>query len=412
VASHGREPSCELEKLNRTSGNGTQGIEWLYARTFILFYSGRRVAKEHQAAEDEPPRKKRRLPRGVQGVYASDMTFVTPENVAGRGGWKVTPLGRLIRPIRMRPEHPLPEQILPTTKSKSKGKQVKGGETKKKRRIREPPTRARRRTIDPLKYGSQQLKGVFLENVAVAPVASKRVDILGAQAFQEMGSESEESSDESEDEEGSEEDGADQMEIETKVVPQRQEREVKPTTPPLSSPVPSKVFTPASIPTPKPAPTATSNGTDLTEEKNATLGLLQSLFGNADWGGAEDLGSDVDMDELAGSARVLRDAEVEDDIEIVPSDADVKAMSIEYLDERELEPEDEETVAALEHSSAETSVAVLSSEPTSAPAPKPSKLKDLFAPREEEGMYAIILAQCCTLLNTIFCSRILSLRSP
>lgn len=109
------------------------------------------------------------------------MSLVTPENVASRGGWKVTPLGRLVKPVRMRPEHSLPEQVLPTPTAKPKGKLTKGAEPKKKKRTKEPPTRARRRTIDPLKYGSQQLKGAFLENAVVSSVDLKRLELVGDQ---------------------------------------------------------------------------------------------------------------------------------------------------------------------------------------------------------------------------------------
>ena len=84
-------------------------------------------AELKRAAEEgdgEHPSKRRRL-RGVQGVHARDMSLVTPENVATRGGWRVTPTGRLIRPMRMRPLHPLPEPKVvapPSARSREKEK--------------------------------------------------------------------------------------------------------------------------------------------------------------------------------------------------------------------------------------------------------------------------------------------------
>ncbi|OSX64018.1 hypothetical protein POSPLADRAFT_1136819 [Postia placenta MAD-698-R-SB12] len=143
-----------------------------------------RLEKERADAAGEPPKKRRRLPRGVQGVHAADMSLVTPENVATRSGWRVTPTGRMIRPIRMRPEHPLPEPLPSTSSSKSK-KIEKAG--KKRKRVRDPPTRARRKTIDPTKYGSQQLKGAFLESaVTVGPaVAPLRLEVQASEESEE-----------------------------------------------------------------------------------------------------------------------------------------------------------------------------------------------------------------------------------
>ena len=73
----------------------------------------------------------------------------------------MTPSGRIVRPMRMRPERPLEpmrgEFITPKIS-------VNG---KVKKRAKPPPVRARRRLIDPTKWDSVYLKGVFLDNVAV-----------------------------------------------------------------------------------------------------------------------------------------------------------------------------------------------------------------------------------------------------
>src|SRR5579863_626459 len=93
------------------------------------------------------------------------MSLVTPENVHLRPQWRVTPLGRLIRPMRMRPARPLGPPLDAHSKtaqqSLSRGRQSqKQGKGRKKRA---PPTRARRQTIDPLRWGSAHLSGVFLD---------------------------------------------------------------------------------------------------------------------------------------------------------------------------------------------------------------------------------------------------------
>ncbi|EGN96949.1 hypothetical protein SERLA73DRAFT_170295 [Serpula lacrymans var. lacrymans S7.3] len=100
-----------------------------------------------------PPKKKR---KSAQGVHAPDMSLVTPENASERGGWRVTQMGRIVRPARMRPERPLAPQM--STPSVSK----KGG-LKKKPRIKAALVRSRRRTIDPTKWDSVHLKGMFLD---------------------------------------------------------------------------------------------------------------------------------------------------------------------------------------------------------------------------------------------------------
>ena len=331
-----------------------------------------RLAAE-RAAEGEPPRKKRRLPRGVQGVHAADMAVVTPENVVGRGGWKVTPLGRLVRPVRMRPEKPLPEQIPTTVTSKGKGKQPKDAKDAgkvKKRRPKDPPSRARRQTIDPLKYGSQQLKGVFLENAA-ANVALDKKAVPPARPPVEENSRAESSSSEEEDE------NEEELEVE--------EDEVVHELPARVSPLPAVQQRPQSPPKPSPQTRITkpdplpSDSTDLAQEKNAALGLLQSLFGGRndnEWGDKESLGSDVDMDELAPRQTQLLAGDVEDDIEVVPM----------AVDEAQTESSTEDEAEGSEAAEPEAQAPV----PSTAPAPKSTKLKDLFAPREEEGEFGNI----------------------
>lgn len=308
-----------------------------------------RLEKERADAAGEPPKKRRRLPRGVQGVHAADMSLVTPENVATRSGWRVTPTGRMIRPIRMRPEHPLPEPLPSTSSSKNK-KIEKAG--KKRKRVRDPPTRARRKTIDPTKYGSQQLKGAFLESaVTVGPaVAPLRLEVQASEESEE-------------DESGSEEDAT------------TKEADIDDTSA-RSSPAPSS---PPEAPPPTVMRKAPQDGThhDLEQEKQHTLGFLQSLFGDrgeVDWGGAESVDSDVEMNVEASARR---------------SD-DPEAVAEQPEEDQTGEASDAAMDVDVSGSLIEDNVQV--EEPQDAPRPvtQTTKLKDLFAPQEEEVGFSLL----------------------
>src|SRR6267154_2127465 len=100
------------------------------------------------------------------------MSLVTPFNVSNRKGWKTTTMGRMVRPLRMRPERPLPPQAGPAFQRRTlvKAARKDGKEKATKKRAREPATRARRRTIDPTKWDSVHLKGMFLDVVTAGRV--------------------------------------------------------------------------------------------------------------------------------------------------------------------------------------------------------------------------------------------------
>lgn len=311
------------------------------------------------------------------------MSLVTPENVSGRGGWKVTPLGRLIKPMRMRPEKPLPEQIVTTATVKGKGKQAKEAEMKKKKkRTKVPPVRARRRTIDPLKYGSQQIKGVFLENAAAGLVVEKRMELPSQQAVQESSDES--TLDEAE-VEGVIEDAETEEETVDEPLPQTSVLGEKPNLlqkPPSCPPAVAEKKLPSHPPA----------SIDIAQEKHAALGLLQSLFGNRDdseWGDKESLGSDLDTDDIAQREGGLKIVDDEDDVEVVPMDIDDRQSEYIAQEETQTSPPEKSPPAR-----------------SSAPASRQTKLKDLFAPREEEGTAARLLHTITILI--FWCSWILS----
>ncbi|PSS31119.1 hypothetical protein PHLCEN_2v2343 [Hermanssonia centrifuga] len=328
-----------------------------------------RIAREHEppkldSEDGEPPRKKRRLPRGVQGVHAKDMTLVTPENATDRGGWRVTPLGRIVRPVRMRPEHPLPEPlstVASTVKTKSKA-----SPKKKKKKVKEPAVRARKRTIDPTQWGSQHLKGVFLENAGSLVEGTRRTIVSQAAG---NSSSAEESSDQG--------DNNDEYETEDEeVIPAVQQSSI------VVEP-PSEVPRPVTIPvlaTPvghSTQPPVVSTETDLVQEKIAALGLLQSLFGDRedDWGGSVD--SDVEMIAAAEKKRgtVGMAVEQENDFEEVPMEVDAHHKEDSPTADADIDaPAPQEDVAT---------------KPVFHPT-KSAKLKDLFAPREEEAGFSLL----------------------
>jgi len=90
------------------------------------------------------------------------MSPMTLERAKLKGGWVVTALGRMHRPLRMRPSRPLPP--VPSTSSSNSRKELEGkAPMKMRKRIKKPDIRARIQKIDMVKYGSEYLKGRFLE---------------------------------------------------------------------------------------------------------------------------------------------------------------------------------------------------------------------------------------------------------
>ena len=253
------------------------------------------------------------------------MSLITPDNVAQHPQWRITPLGRLIRPMRMRPARPLDPPLDPLrTKNVEKGSKMK---TKKKKRARPPPTRARRQTIDPLRWGSTHLSGIFLDGNANAPPLPPPRRHSGPE-----GSAKGESTE------------VDEVEHILEVSDQ----------------------------TPSGDEQTAVAELYLEAERVSALVLLGAMFGeaNTDWGGAESVDSDVEM-------------------------AGVDADTLRAAPNR-LDPTDFEVVPAthLPRASQKEKVSSIGRQKGATPTPEttnsaqPStqkKLKDLFAPREEEG---------------------------
>jgi len=111
----------------------------------------------------EPPCKKVRwkyIPYSAK--HAQDMSLITVEKAKLKGGWVVTALGRMHRPLKMRPSRPLPP--IASTSSSNSRKDWRGkGKAPVKKRAKKSDIRARRQKIDMVRYGSEYLKGRFLE---------------------------------------------------------------------------------------------------------------------------------------------------------------------------------------------------------------------------------------------------------
>ena len=298
------------------------------------------------------------------------MSLVTSTNVSAHEGWQVSSLGRITRPVKMRPERPLPDiqQEKPKPilrKNQGHGVGTTEGEKKKKnKRLKGPDSRARRRTIDMAKWGSTHLKGMFLDMPALGMKRLKLDDPYDDPTV------------ESEDNEGS---GNDNDRLK---VSQSSEQTVASQT---SLPLPKKPINISADNIPilpiKSQPSAgqvlwplPDDNIDLEVEKTQYLDLLASLFGCKDdnWVRPESVGSDIDVEELMkGDAMLVDDAD--DDVEVVPIDNSTKNLQDEEKeDEREME-----NPLAPGTSTKSTELGVQAS----------TKLKDLFAPREEEGKY-------------------------
>jgi hypothetical protein len=322
------------------------------------------------------------------------MSFVTPENAADRSGWTVLPSGRLVRPIRTRPLHPLPK-IAEAAKAP---KPAKNGVVKKKKRPKPMATRARRRTIDMTRWGSTLVKGMYLENV-VSDALSLQTQAMDLEDERDSVDDSSADEDQEADENGdlAEDDLLDNEDLFARA---NQERSPVPVS--LVVPPPKTVSLPASTQT----PTAASGDGTLREETRQTLSFIQSLFGDPtaaeqDWGGAESVDEDeahsrsmpsiaMDTDEVvevpASNFRIVADRGIagDGDAELVDEEEPVE----EEEDEDENENESMEEDAEDESSEADA----LTSAPAQEIVPPTStatKLKDLFAPREEEGRSSV-----------------------
>jgi hypothetical protein len=237
----------------------------------------------------------------------------------------------------MRPARPIgpPVDVLKAQNKNMSFKSQAGKEGRKRRRTAAstPPTRARWLTIDPLRWGSTHISGVFLEGERA--LMSPALDVGGETSGKTKGS--------------SEVEGDDEVEniLDASQSPADDNDE-------------------PSIP-------VDATNADLAAEKATALRLLYSMFGEADedWGGAEDVDSDMEREATANAAphapqsSGLHDAA---DFEVVP--AAQKASKKLSIDQRQA-------------AQPTTATAATPRNPDPEQPPTATNLKDLFAPREE-----------------------------
>ena len=240
--------------------------------------------------------------------------------------------------------------------SSTDGKNV---ERKKRKLEKAKLVRARRRTIDPTKWDSQHLKGAFLDSVIVAdddgslPVATpSQPHTLGDRE------ESDTSSGEEEDEEKDESDTSEYESVAEELL-----------------------TTPAAVDRPPPTAPAEQDtidaDQDFNQEKLRALSLLDSMFGglerDQEWGGKEQLDSDVELPPSQASPSPAQSSSHR-----APKDTDLMPV-IEEVQEDSSKDESSATSPAPSLERAPTPVTTQSAATTKA------KLKDLFAPQEEQG---------------------------
>ncbi|KAL1746754.1 hypothetical protein HDZ31DRAFT_61947 [Schizophyllum fasciatum] len=322
-----------------------------------------RIKRENEvaAAEGEPPKKRRRR---THATHAPDMEPITPDRAQGKAGWTVTPLGRTYFSARLRPERPLPP---PPGEAKEDGK--------KKERARAPPTRARRRKIDMGKWGSTQLKGVFVDTSALpSPDVILGRGRAAVQAQEEAYSD--DTNSESGDEDSARHEASDSPEDDDHM--------------PVEE-TPEQATSPALAPVSAPAPTQPDS--EIAREQANNVHLLRSLFGDTeDWGGQEDV-DEVALREAEARER-LRPANAaagDDDFEVAPVSPAAKPGKEDDTQRAASETRSASpTVSEAASSSSATSSNATSSPPPVPAASGPAKLKDLFAPRDEEPGFSLL----------------------
>lgn len=274
--------------------------------------------------------------------------------------------------MRIRPARPLPLALEQDRGAKKGGKDGGKEKTKAKtgkRKVKPPATRARARTIDPTRWGSVHLKGIFMggeAGISQAPVISA-AEPTEDQVMTDGG---EESSDTLEEDEADDNDAPASAAAARDISPNVSS--AKRPSPSLAGPQKSTIAKTSAL-----APS-------IAQEKTQTLSFLNSLFGNAnaegaDWGGRESVaGSDADAHESTDEGDEAREDRVP---EVTASMADAAMEGDEETESQDdTEDDDEDDEVSKEQESALPTPPVPAAAPT-----RSNKLKDLFKPQENEG---------------------------
>ncbi|KAG8796697.1 hypothetical protein FRC12_005791 [Ceratobasidium sp. 428] len=327
----------------------------------------------------------RRLMRGVQGPEPKDMSLVTLENVDTRKvdkqGWRRTPLNHLIRPLRMRPLHPIP---LPPKrhplklKLKNKNK-IEPGSKKRVFKL----TRARCTVIDPARYGAVHVsagKGGLGDELLFGGVDVQ--DLVGLEGKK--------------DGEGEGEGEVDMVDEVSSTISSGQDSEVErnlsATVAPVSTTVPSIPDPRDPTPPPSAPPSLNFPTLSLAKEKADTLALLGGLFSGDDWGGRESVSGDEGevRDGEGGGEHVEYEVAPREDgeDEMRPDDEgdepeDGPDGEGENMEGDEVEDEDGEDMDEQEDEASEEEEQDQSKNQQPAPEIRHNELKDMFKPQEE-----------------------------
>lgn len=258
----------------------------------------------------------------------------------------------------MRPEKPLPPTSIGTPSTTEK--KVK---RKKKKAVQVKHVRARRRTIDPTKWDSQHLKGAFLDSVVVA---DDRDDHLITKPSQPQASDDQGESDlsSSQDSEGEEGDEYYSSECETAAGESKKSPRTTRRPPPTTNMECDVVDT----------------DLDFNQEKLHALSLLDSMFGNLEgneeWGGKEPLDSDTDISGLPP-------------VQLSPSPKSSPPRGLPKRPDPELVVEEAQGDSESDESSIGAPTSTVGQVPMSGTLQNATttkaKLKDLFAPQEEQS---------------------------
>ncbi|KAG8717074.1 hypothetical protein FRC09_014769 [Ceratobasidium sp. 395] len=313
-----------------------------------------------------------RLMRGVQGREAKDMSLVTLENVDKRKGWRRTPLNHLMRPLRMRPLHPIPlppkrHQLKPKPKNK-----IKPGSKKRIFKL----TRARCTVIDPARYGAVHVsagKGGLGDELFFGGV-----NVQGAVV-----------------QDGGRGEGGDMADEVSSTISSGQDSEAEREPAAAITPIPTPpMLTALRDPTPPLtiAPLPSNLPTlSLAKEKADTLALLGEFFSGDEWGGRESVSGDEDE---------VRDGEgggEDEDYEVVPRAGGKKRLGQDDVVDDVLEDEDmggevmeddDENASEEEAETSEEEEQDQSKNQQPAPEIRHNELKDMFKPQEESAGFS------------------------
>lgn len=384
VGQCGKAPSSALGMQNLIFENGASPS---------LFHSHRSSMKKIRlalsASLPSPPPKKRRLNSRV-GTEAPDMSLITPETAHTRGGWKVTEMGRVVRVTRMRPERPLEPPRVTATSAGNKKREMDGKSTgRHKKRVKPPPTRARRRTIDPTRWDSVHLKGIWLDAEVAGAVETSaglgrsgrgRGDRVGV--AEDAGEHVIQRKRRAGDAECSNDEHGTDSAVSTESEDDDHESVSSSVPESAIPPLPSLALSPFSTAHPPPIEPAAEEVTPIPQEKLASLALLRTLFSDKDgdegWGGQESL-SDVEESKGKGreSQMVVDEDDVGSEIEEVPR-ANFKGAEMRSDTSDEVGSPLESQAQSIPRSGHTTQNQTQ------------IRLKDLFAPREDEGMLCYI----------------------